>query len=316
MPTPAEIQQSYFLRFPRQRWADFREDTPLSLGPADLEKLRGTNDPVSLAEVEQVYLPLSRLLNLYVAASQQLHSVTTRFLGDSAPRVPYIIAVSGSVGVGKSTTSRVLQALLSRWPHHPRVALLTTDGFLHPNATLQARGIMHRKGFPESYDLRALLRCLQDLKAGKTEVEAPVYSHHSYDIVPGDRVRLEAPDIVIVEGLNVLQVGHAGKRQARLFVSDFFDFSIYVDAPSAVIRQWYIERFALFATQARRTPDAYFHRFADMSRSAMDAYAIKVWTETNEVNLHKNILPFRERARLILQKDAHHRIENILLRRA
>jgi type I pantothenate kinase len=309
-------EMPYFLEFSRERWASFRANTPQPLVPAELEALRGHLAPVSLKEVEQIYLPLSRLLSLYVAASQDLHGVTGRFLGESAAKVPFVIAVSGSVAVGKSTTSRLLQALLARGQSHPQVAWVTTDGFLYPNATLHSRGLMHRKGFPESYDLRALLRFLSDVKAGVTDVEVPIYSHHTYDIVPGEVQKVSQPDIVIVEGLNVLQVAPTfATRQARLFVSDFFDFSIYVDAPTEVIKQWYVNRFALFAQRAQTNPEAYFHRFAQLSAPELAAYARKVWEQVNAINLQKNILPFRPRARLILQKDADHQVRTLYLRR-
>ena len=309
--------KDYFLHFSREAWAEFRKDTPLPLTAAELRSLEGQNDSVSLEEVEAIYLPLSRLLNLYVAASHDLYQVTSRFLGQSAPRVPYIIGVAGSVAVGKSTTSRVLQSLLSRWPGHPRVQIITTDGYLYPTSVLEEQNLMHRKGFPESYNIRALLHTLAEIKAGVARVQVPIYSHHSYDIVPDSYQVVDQPDIVLVEGVNVLQTGvrHA-RRHVRMFVSDFFDFSIYVHAPKEVIKAWYLERFMLFRDKAKADKDAFFHRFAPLSDAAAHAFAEEVWIQTNEQNLLKNILPFRERARLILEKGSNHRVEHVYLRRA
>lgn len=309
--------KEYFLHFPRDAWAEFRKDTPLYLTPEDMRSLQGQNETVSIDEVEAIYLPLSRLLNLYVAASQELYQVTSRFLGQPAPRVPYIIAVAGSVAVGKSTTSRVLQSLLSRWPSHPRVEIITTDGYLYPTRVLEEQNLMHRKGFPESYNTRALLHTLAEIKAGVARVRVPVYSHHTYDIVPDAYQVVEQPDIVLVEGLNVLQTGvrHA-RRHVRMFVSDFFDFSIYVHAPRDVIKTWYLQRFMLFRDKARLDEQAFFHRFAHLTDVEALTFAERVWTETNEQNLVKNILPFGERARLILEKGTDHRVENVYLRRA
>jgi type I pantothenate kinase len=269
-----------------------------------------------LLEVEEIYLPLSRLLNLYVAATQQLYTVTTKFLGHPEPKVPYIIGVAGSVAVGKSTTSRILQTLLSRWQDHPRVALITTDGFLHSNAVLEQRGLTDRKGFPESYDLPTLVNFLADLKAGKQELQVPVYSHHDYDIVPGEFETLQQPDIVIIEGLNVLQIPRKKTlQQPQWFVADFFDFTIYVDAATDVIKQWYIDRFMLFRDKARHDPAAYFHRFAQWDEQRALHFAAEIWTDINERNLIENILPFKQRARLVLEKGQDHAIEQVLLRK-
>ena len=305
-----------FLQIPRDRWASYRHDTPLTLSGAEVERLKGQNHPVSMEEVESIYLPLSRLLSLFVAANQELHSVTSRFLGERMGRVPYIIGVAGSVAVGKSSTSRLLQALLSRWPNHPRVELITTDGYLYPNKVLEAQGLMARKGFPESYDLRALVQFLADLKAGKPALQVPIYSHRHYDVIANDMQVVDQPDIVIVEGINVLQVGtRKDRRSARMYVSDFFDFSIYVDAPETMISQWYLQRFMMFRDKARNDPSAFFNRFATLSDEAALEFARGVWTQTNQTNLRKNIMPFRERARLILEKGQDHSVQQVWLRR-
>jgi type I pantothenate kinase len=307
---------SPYLSFDRQTWRQFRKDTPLTMSEADLKVIKGQNETVSLLEVEEIYLPLSRLLNLYVAATQQLYTVTTKFLGHPEPKVPYIIGVAGSVAVGKSTTSRILQTLLSRWQDHPRVALITTDGFLHSNAVLEQRGLTDRKGFPESYDLPALVNFLADLKAGKQELQVPVYSHHDYDIVPGEFETLQQPDIVIIEGLNVLQIPRKKTlQQPQWFVADFFDFTIYVDAATDVIKQWYIDRFMLFRDKARHDPAAYFHRFAQWDEQRALHFAAEIWTDINERNLIENILPFKQRARLVLEKGQDHAVERVLLRK-
>lgn len=310
------LQYSPYRHFSREEWARLREDTPMTLVPRDLESLSGVIEELSMAEVVEVYLPLSRLLNLYVAASQELHAVTSRFLGRKDGRVPFIIGCAGSVAVGKSTTARVLRALLARWPDHPRVDLITTDGFLLPNAELEARGIMHRKGFPESFDLARLLNFLGDVKAGVARVAAPVYSHFHYDIVPGQEIAIERPDILIVEGLNVLQPARLPKDgQAIPFVSDFFDFSIYIDADPKVIERWYVTRFMRLRKTAFRDPAAYFHRYAQLSDDAAEARGLEIWTTINKVNLEENILPTRQRAKLILRKGLSHRIESVALRR-
>ena len=310
------LQYSPYRHFTREEWARLRADTPMTLVPRDLESLSGMIEELSMAEVEEVYLPLSRLLNLYVAASQELHAVTSRFLGTRDGRVPFIIGCAGSVAVGKSTTARVLRALLARWPDHPRVDLITTDGFLLPNAELEARGIMHRKGFPESFDLARLLNFLGDVKAGLARVAAPVYSHFHYDIVPGQETVIERPDILIVEGLNVLQPARLPRDgQAIPFVSDFFDFSIYIDAEPAVIENWYVQRFMRLRKTAFRDPAAYFHRYAKLSDDAAVARALEIWGTINKVNLEENILPTRQRAKLILRKGPSHRIDSVALRR-
>ena len=310
------IQYSPYRYFSREQWAKLRADTPMTLVPRDLETLTGLIDELSIEEVEEVYLPLSRLLNLYVAASQELHTVTSRFLGRRDRRVPFIIGCAGSVAVGKSTTARVLKALLARWPDHPRVDLITTDGFLWPNRELEARGIMHRKGFPESFDTARLLNFLGDVKSGKSNVVAPVYSHFHYDIIPGQYVVVDRPDILIVEGLNVLQPARLPKGgEAIPFVSDFFNFSIYIDASPDVIAAWYLTRFMRLRQTAFRDPAAYFHRYAHLTNEEAEAKALDIWQTINFRNLEENILPTRQRARLILTKGTSHRVESVALRR-
>ena len=305
---------SPYVTFGRDEWARLRAATPLSLSEDDLATLRGINERISLDEVAEVYLPLSRLLNLYVAASQALYRVTDTFLGQPAAKVPYVIALAGSVAVGKSTTARILQALLSRWPDHPRVDLVTTDGFLYPNRELEARGIMDRKGFPESYDLRHLVAFLSDLKAGRPEVVAPVYSHVVYDIVPGERAMVRQPDIVIMEGLNLLQRGDHGGAP-RVFVSDFFDFSIYVDAEEADIEQWYVDRFLTLRETVFQDEGSFFHHFAPLSTDEAVTLARRIWLTINGVNLKENIQPTRERAHLVLEKGRDHAVRRVKLRK-
>jgi type I pantothenate kinase len=307
---------SPYAEFSRAEWARLRGATPMLLTRAEVDALRGVDEFVSMDEVEDVYLPLSRLLNLYVAASQQLYRVTDTFLGSPAARVPYVIGVAGSVAGGKSTTSRVLQALLARWPDHPKVDLVTTDGFLYPNQVLEERGIMHRKGFPESYDVRRLIRFLVDVKAG-AEASAPVYSHLTYDIVPGAELMVRRPDILIVEGLNILHTGALGQdRPPRLFVSDFLDFSLYIDAAEENLEAWYIRRFQRLRETAFRDPTSFFHRYAiGMSDQAAMDFARHIWASINAVNLRENVAPTRERARLILEKGADHRVERVRLRK-
>ena len=309
-------ESSAYLSFDRAKWCQFRENTPLTLTEDDLVKLRGVNESVSLPEVRDIYLPLSRLLHLYITATQELHRASGAFLGSPEPKVPYIIGVAGSVAVGKSTTSRVLQALLSRWPSHPQVSVVTTDGFIYPTAELESRGLMHRKGFPESYDINRLLAFLRAIKSGEPCVTAPVYSHHLYDIVPDQVIEVRKPDIVIVEGLNILQTGtQKPGPQPQQFVSDFFDFTVFVDAPNDVIRQWYIDRVWTFCQGPFQDPSAYFHFLAKLNHEEAIQFAAKVWREINELNLVENILPFRERAQLILQKRADHSVQQVLLRK-
>jgi type I pantothenate kinase len=302
--------------FPRAAWAGLRASTPLTLAEADLAELRGANENVSLDEVVEVYLPLSRLLNLHVRAARSLGAVKGDFLGRPTARPPYVIAIAGSVAVGKSTFARVLQALLARWPEHPRVELVTTDGFLHPLAVLQQRNLMRRKGFPESYDLPAMARFLAELKAGSAEVRAPVYSHLTYDIVPGEWQRVRQPDILIFEGLNVLQTGAAAGfgHPPTVIVSDFFDISLYVDAEESHIEAWYVERFLLLQRTAFQRPTSYFHHYKDLPPEAAREVAGGIWRDINQINLRQNILPTRERAHVVLRKGADHAIEQVWLR--
>ncbi len=300
-----------YLTFNREEWADLRAATPLTIRERDLEALRGINEKIDLDEVTAVYLPLTRLLNLYVSATQNLHKVSATFLGAMAPKVPYVIGIAGSVAVGKSTFARILQALLARWPDHPRVDLITTDGFLFPNDVLQDRGIMNRKGFPESYDTKALLHFLRDLKSGASEVRAPLYSHVVYDIVEGDAVSIRQPDILILEGLNVLQVG----SESNEFVSDYFDFSIYIDAEEQDIEQWYVERFQALRETVFRDPNSFFQNYAHLTDEEAVETARTIWREINGKNLVENIEPTKSRASLLVQKGHDHRVTDVHLRR-
>ncbi|MFP2898906.1 type I pantothenate kinase [Corallococcus sp. 4LFB] len=307
---------SMYVDLDRDAWRELRDSTPMTLTAEEVEQLRGLGDRLDIHEVEDVYLPLSRLLHLQVASAQSLWAAQQAFLGYSVRKVPFIIAVAGSVAVGKSTTSRILQALLARWPDHPRVALVTTDGFLHPNRVLAERGIMNRKGFPESYDRRALVRFLAELKAGREEVTAPVYSHLVYDIVPEEAQSIRQPDILILEGLNVLQTGPVeGGRLPQTFLSDFFDFSIYVDANETDIRHWYVERFLHLWETAFRDERSFFRRFSELTREQAVARAASVWAEINGPNLAENIAPTRSRARLILVKGSDHKVRRVRMRK-
>ena len=299
-----------YLDFDRADWASLRGRTPLTLTQAEVEKIRGINVNLDLDMVEDTFLPLSRLLNLYVQGSQLLSSVTDTFLGTQPQPRPFVIGVAGSVAVGKSTIARVLEALLARWPHHPKVELLTTDGFLYPNRVLEDRGIMERKGFPESYDRAALLEFVARAKSGEDHLEVPIYSHIRYDIVEGKNRVVSRPDILIIEGLNVLQAGDSGA-----FVSDYFDFSVFVDAEIEDIRSWYIERFLTLKETAFTQPDAFFSRYTELSRAEAIDIAQDIWERINEVNLTENILPTRDRASLILEKARDHSVKRVRLRR-
>ena len=316
MSYPANLQFSPYRVFEREEWARLRADTPMTLKESELEQLSGLIEELSVEEVEQIYLPMSRLLNLYVAGAQQLHSVSSKFLGRTDGKAPFIIGVGGSVAVGKSTTARVLKALLARWPDHPRVDQITTDGFLMPNEELERRKIMDRKGFPESFDTARLLNFLASVKSGVKRVEAPVYSHFHYDIIPDQKVVVESPDILIVEGLNVLQPARMPRGgEAIPFVSDFFDFSIYLDADPSVIEDWYITRFMRLRMTAFRDPAAYFHQYAGLAPEAAQARALEIWRSINLKNLEENILPTRPRARLILRKAEDHSVCSVALRK-
>lgn len=310
-----------FHEFNAKTWAELRADTPMTLSATDIAQLRGINEKVNMEEVEHIYLPISRLLKLYADARRELYKATAKFLNNSQhyaakKHVPYIIGIAGSVAVGKSTTARILRELLAAWDKDIKVELLNTDGFLQPNAWLEARDIMDKKGFPESYNRTALLQFLSDIKAGRSNVKAPVYSHLNYDIVPDEFMVFDQPDILIVEGINVLQSGALPKDgQAVPYVSDFFDFSIYIDAEEDMIGKWYIERFLGFRQTAFADPNSYFHKFASLNDQQAINTATEIWNSINRKNLRENIYPTRPRANLILKKGGDHFIEQILLRK-
>ena len=305
-----------YMQFERQEWAQLRDNVELPLSEEELQQLQGINESLSTQEVTDIYLPLSRLLNLYVKARQYRHAVCDNFLNNKHDNTPYIIGIAGSVAVGKSTTARILQALLSRWPEHPKVALVTTDGFLRSNKELVARNLMHKKGFPESFDIKALVEFVAAIKSGKELVSAPIYSHLTYDILPDKKINVEKPDIVILEGLNVLQsaINYPGHPH-RVFVSDFVDFSVYVDADTELLKQWYIQRFLKLRQGAFTDPQAYFHSYSQMPENEAINIAGKIWDEINGVNLEKNIRPTRDRANLILKKAMDHQVCEVKLRK-
>ncbi len=317
LPNETDLVPSPYRIFTREEWAKLRADTPMTLTEAEVLRLRGLNVSLSIEEVVQIYLPLSRLLSLYVHATQDLFKATRYFLGAKDGKVPYIIGIAGSVAVGKSTTARVLQALLTRWPNTPKVDLVTTDGFLFPNAVLERENLMHRKGFPESFDVAALLNFLSRIKAGERNVEAPLYSHFVYDVLPPDQqVVVDRPDILIVEGLNVLQPGRMPRDGTAVpFVSDYFDFSVYIDANTDTVERWYVERFMTLRHTAFRDPGSYFHRYSTLTEEEAEETALDIWRRINLLNLEENILPTRQRADLILKKDGDHLVDEVWLRK-
>jgi len=315
-PPNGQALPSPYVELDRAAWARLRDQNPLNLTQDDVARIRGLGERLDLAEVEQVYLPLSRLLNFYVGATAGLHRITADFLGEQPERTPFVIGVAGSVAVGKSTTARILRELLARWPGTPRVELLTTDGFLYPNAELERRGLLERKGFPESYDRRALLRFVAEVKSGKDEVSAPVYSHLTYDIVPGERTVIRHPDVLIVEGLNVLQAPRVrADGRTGLAVSDFFDFSVYVDARTEDIKHWYVERFLGLRVTTFSDPSSYFHRYAGLTDEQARETALGIWDSINERNLIDNVVTTRGRANLVLSKGEDHSVRRVRLRK-
>ncbi|WP_444664903.1 type I pantothenate kinase [Cellulomonas sp. CW35] len=314
--TPSLAPATPYVDLDREAWRRLSASTPLPLTDADVERLAGIGDPIDLAEVDAIYRPISRLLDLYIEATRGLHAASSTFLREDITPTPFVIGVAGSVAVGKSTTARLLRELLARWPATPRVQLITTDGFLYPNAELERRGLMQRKGFPESYDRRALLRFVSKVKAGKPEVTAPVYSHLTYDIVPGEHIVVRRPDVLIVEGLNVLQPARpSAEGSSSLAVSDFFDFSIYVDAKPRDVRQWYVDRFLSLRQTAFADPASYFHRYASLTDDEAVARAESIWDSINSPNLEQNILPTRSRATLVLTKGSDHSVQRVRLRK-
>ena len=302
--------------FSKEEWAQYRDGEPMTLTAADIDRLRALTDPISLAEAEEIYLPLTRLISFYVEAAQAVHRVSTRFLGTEDTKVPFIIGVAGSVASGKSTTSRILRALLRRWRTSPKVDLITTDGFLLPNAVLDELKLADRKGFPESYDRGALLTFLSDIKSGKAEVKVPVYSHLIYDVLPGEFLTIDRPDILIVEGLNILQPGELPKNgKPILFASDFIDFAIYIDADEEDLRNWFMVRFRALRESAFTDPKSFFRRLAEMPTDEAEKFGLWAWDQINLPNLRDNILPTRGRADLILKKAGNHAVDEVRLRR-
>jgi len=307
-----------YLLFDRNKWAELRKSEPMTLTESEIQQLKGINDELSIDEVRDIYLPLSRLLNYYVNSTKSRQAVMMNFLNEELQKIPFVIGIAGSVSVGKSTSARVLQALLSRWKENNKVALITTDGFLYPNAVLEEKSLMSKKGFPESYDINKLLRFVSDIKSGKTEVQAPKYSHLSYDIVPDKQIVITPPpDILILEGLNVLQnhLDYPQQNKPSVFVSDFLDFSIYVDAEENYLEGWFLGRFMNFRETAFNDPESFFYPVSKIPEKEAKAMALNIWKEINSKNLHKNILPTRERAHLILHKGENHKVDYVRLRK-
>lgn len=308
--------QSPYMLFNRDKWAALRQSEPMTLTQEELEELKGINEELSMEEVQDIYLPLTRLLSYYVNATKSRQAAMMEFLNEKALKIPFIIGVAGSVSVGKSTTARVLEALISRWKENSKVALITTDGFLYPNAILEEKGLMLKKGFPQSYDIHRLLQFVSDVKSGKPEVKAPKYSHLIYDVIPNEYEIIKQPDILIIEGLNVLQSGmDYPKSKPRVFVSDYLNFSIYVDAEEDMLEQWYVSRFMKFRNGAFTDPKSYFYSFTQLTDANAINMAKSIWREINRKNLRKNILPTRERASLILHKSEDHKVDYVRLRK-